>query len=471
MACPPELSATELLQILKGENDSFICQDPNLFKGGKFILIENICNSGNIIISQVNLPIIFRSGQFNQIQFDDTSLSTIIIEGGVFSRLAFSRTKSIHSSIQINGGVIKEAFTIEESIINELTITGGTINQVQITSSSISHTSLHSYTSYFGSSITNGTYKIISLVGDNGKTVIKAGDPNKKLAIGTLEISLPSTSKNNISVNINNPDVKVETIMIGDIGKDASLRIHAQKVRNIFFSNALVLGHTSLTGLRFDGRDFESVLTIINSDIGKTQFIDCDFSEYKLIFRNSKISDAFLAGTLMPQANKINPHENDEGQVQLVLNQIKKTYEARSDSINASKYFSDELNSHYRTLTWESNPWAKFVLLMNRVSTNHGQSWQQGVLSTLICAAFFYIFYLLSLGIQTSSLITNAKQFTFLFLEFINPLHKSDYIPSKMGMTENRIPLHALAIENLSKIFISYFLYQFIQAFRKYGKR
>ncbi len=45
-----------------------------------------------------------------------------------------------------------------------------------------------------------------------------------------------------------------------------------------------------------------------------------------------------------------------------------------------------------------------------------------------------------------------------LFLEFINPLHKSDYIPVKFGLRENEISAGALAIENIGRVFIGYWI-------------
>lgn len=57
------------------------------------------------------------------------------------------------------------------------------------------------------------------------------------------------------------------------------------------------------------------------------------------------------------------------------------------------------------------------------------------------------------------------------YLEFINPIHKPDFIAEEIIGKGVKANGWARTIENISRIFIAYFIYQFIQAFRKHGKK
>ena len=70
------------------------------------------------------------------------------------------------------------------------------------------------------------------------------------------------------------------------------------------------------------------------------------------------------------------------------------------------------------------------------------------------------------------------------FLEFVNPIHKADYVAEellrKQSLNKKLIKIDdkttlningwARTIEGVSRIFIAYFVYQLIQAFRKHGR-
>lgn len=127
------------------------------------------------------------------------------------------------------------------------------------------------------------------------------------------------------------------------------------------------------------------------------------------------------------------------------------------------------MNAYAETLTWKRDFWEKADLWLNRISTNHGQSWQRGLGMTLTVSAAFFGVYLLSLRIWPgTSFIYFLKVWSYS-LEFINPIHDAGFVAEELsGVSETSL---SRIIEGLSRIFIAYFIYQLIQAFRKHGKK
>lgn len=59
------------------------------------------------------------------------------------------------------------------------------------------------------------------------------------------------------------------------------------------------------------------------------------------------------------------------------------------------------------------------------------------------------------------------------FLEFLNPIRKSDFLPrALLGITdEAKVPTLAIITDSASKVFNTYLIYQLVAAFRKHGKK
>jgi hypothetical protein len=162
-------------------------------------------------------------------------------------------------------------------------------------------------------------------------------------------------------------------------------------------------------------------------------------------------------------------------EIRSAYGQIKKIYENRGDAISANLFFSKEMNAYYDTLSWKADKAEIINLLFNKLSTNHGQSWRRGLASALIVGLGFYCLYLYLLGFR---IVAHGNFNVFLnllsyFFDFINPVHKTDFIVTeqKYSLPDIRHMGLARMCEGISRIFIAYFIYQLIQAFRKHGKK
>lgn len=305
------------------------------------------------------------------------------------------------------------------------------------------------------------------------------------------------------------------------------IQVNGVHFNQIEFTNVLNYGNITLTAVKtapsyqIDENGKPEVkadspkrkLNIYNSDIGKTTLIGCDFSEAEFCLESSKITEMFVTGTKLPE--KLN-HKNPE-QLRVGYGQLKKVYENRGDVTTANEYFARQMNAYMETLTWSKHRWELINLWLNRVSTNHGQSWLRGLLATLIISALFFGGYVLTLGIlsdaeslliamvgalaalllamvlpkipwKNSTAVLSGFLLTILYFwiilpsfnqlihdvwsyfpEFINPLHEGGFIAQELSQAKESDG--SRIVEGLSRIFIAYFIYQLIQAFRKHGKK
>ncbi|AKD53799.1 hypothetical protein [Spirosoma radiotolerans] len=322
----------------------------------------------------------------------------------------------------------------------------------------------------------------------------------------------------NITV-VNNPIINYMYFKNITVHKDSKLYFSDFKINQIIFDNFSNHGYisfkdinksnfknTTLKMLRFpekyrrkehedlirpiltltNNNNIKAKISIEYSNLGKIDFIGCNLNEFNFEFAYSKITEVFLAGTNMPDLISVPVNKSEEfyKQQRLGYSQIKKIYENRGDFVESGNYYAKEMDSYFKSLSYSENGWEKLNLLLSKVSSNYGQSWIKGLISSLIVSVFLFSLYCNSLGYKlslpaTDHTLNNFHEIESYLLEFMNPLHKADYIPEQLYIFENHtklsaeyiIPRKARVLDVLSRIVIGYFLYQFVQAFRRYGKK
>lgn len=229
-----------------------------------------------------------------------------------------------------------------------------------------------------------------------------------------------------------------------------------------------------------------SQFSLVNSDLGKTQFIGCKINSFqKFVFKNSKLLDVFVADTLMPKRDKISIEEDDSShtllleQRRIALSQFKKIYETRGDTVRSMEYLAEEMEvyreqlKHQKTTNnkeWWNNKSERFNLWLNRFSSYYGNNWLRAASLTLVINAVLFWLYCWRLGFgiavpNDKSWAMFKKLFSYSF-EFLNPLRKADFLQSVAEPTNS-----ARVVDYISRIIIAYFVYQTIAAFRKFGKK
>lgn len=216
---------------------------------------------------------------------------------------------------------------------------------------------------------------------------------------------------------------------------------------------------------------------IINSDLGKAIFYNCGFTKMDLYMSGAKINEINISDSYLPK--KLYKPDRAPSNSSIQYAQLRKIHESVGDTIKANMYQAEELNAHYLSLRWwkREHLSEKFNLWLNGATNYYGQNYVKAFCVTIIWSSIFYTFYCLLLGFRldlSSPSSWNIFWEIFLnFFEFLNPIHKADYIADALlGLEKPKdIPSSARGWEVISRILNGYFIYQFVQAFRKYGKR
>lgn len=298
--------------------------------------------------------------------------------------------------------------------------------------------------------------------------------------------------------------------------KDSSSKFIQLKSDVIKFSNFSNYGNLIFSGFR-PLNDGEHLIHIENSDLGKMLFMDCDFSGFKMFFQSSKISEIFLAGSIMPYPININVDQDgflNSDHKRLALTQLKKVFEARGDTLNSTKYNEAELQDWYDSLKpdeledkklvlslfkklYESRGdivnaielqgreldtqrqilskknkvfWERFQLCLNKYSNNFGRSWQWSIGWIVFFNLLFYLLYLHSFGLLNVNQPFDLNLAGYYF-EFMNPTHRLDFLKNYLDSNNFTLKGSSITFDFLNRIFIGYLIYQLISAFRKYGKK
>lgn len=219
---------------------------------------------------------------------------------------------------------------------------------------------------------------------------------------------------------------------------------------------------------------------IINSDLGKMILINSKLEDYDLDFMNSRITDLFIVGTKMPQMviSSFGSEEIFHEQQQQFYSQIKKTFEASGDKVLASQYLAKELDAYKNKIKKSKDKGEYIILWLNEKTSYYGQNWLLALKWTLYCSISLYFAYCVFLGflpcISSWKNIETFGRLVSYYPEFLNPIHKADYIADELVSPKsntNGLGLGvARVVEAISRIIIGFLIYQLVQAFRKHGK-
>ncbi len=236
-----------------------------------------------------------------------------------------------------------------------------------------------------------------------------------------------------------------------------------------------------------------SSLSIYDCDLGNISFINFDFNIFDRVnYKNTKIQDGFLSGVQLPNS-KINlEHINDFDQIRLFYGQIKSIYQNQGDTPRAIFAQAKELENYRKQLEINNNYkyyWYNFihhknlmdnfkdklVLSLNKYSSNYGTNWLRASLFAL-CALFIsFGLYCYLLGYRPGSNFDKFKELSSYSLQYLNPFRDEDsgdffsLLRNDFG-EKYKIPASARVFDYISRLIISFLVYQTITAFRRLGK-
>jgi hypothetical protein len=267
----------------------------------------------------------------------------------------------------------------------------------------------------------------------------------------------------------------------------ATMQVTNCTVLKLHFDNFCNFGAIFFTNLSVPVSGSEgSILCLTNSDLGKLQFINCDLTKFsKFEFSNTKMLEIFVAGSKMPDEGSFvvpdGSNNNTYEQKRLAFGQFKKIYEGQGDVAGSLRYLAFEMDAYLNQLDevskkWHENFGERWMLKLNRYSTYYGNDWWLGVKRTLGTIVICYSLFCLSLGFKPGADIARFVEIASYAPQYLNPFRDSDSVipldllPKLDECWNTWLPPISRLIDYLSRIFIAYFVYQTIQAFRKLGK-
>ncbi|NGM61968.1 hypothetical protein G5B30_08570 [Sphingobacterium sp. SGG-5] len=259
---------------------------------------------------------------------------------------------------------------------------------------------------------------------------------------------------------------------------EGPLLIESTKINRWYISDFLPKGEVSLHNIYPIDDQADSKIGIHKSNLDGVWFDNIDFDKYKRIsLYRSKVAKATFTSCNFPDQyssfEKFMPIENVHYPERKTQNHHKDQYEIflqlkRSLENTGNYYEAQKLQSIAHDALHKINSIScgdRIILKVNSLSNKHGLSIIRPFLWFIGVSVLLYILYLLSLG-----RIFNSNQFDHkligYYFSFIDLTHRNDFLVNKEEFTN-----WSLAVDYISKVIFGFIIYQFIAAFRKYGKK
>src|SRR5690606_11531371 len=213
----------------------------------------------------------------------------------------------------------------------------------------------------------------------------------------------------------------------------------------------------NLDDVWFDNVDFDKYqrISLYRTKLAKSVFTSCNFpQEYSSFERFMPIENVHY-----PERKSQNHHKD---QYEIFL-QLKMSLETTGNYFEAQKL---QAIAHDALIKIKSiSTGDKIILNLNSFSNNHGLSIARPLVWFLILSVVTYLSYLLSLG-----RLFNSNQIDYnligYYFSFIDITHRNDFLVEK-----DEFNFFSLTIDYVGKVIFGFLIYQFIAAFRKYGKK
>jgi hypothetical protein len=287
------------------------------------------------------------------------------------------------------------------------------------------------------------------------------------------KISLPLSSIHEFEIS----DSKIEQLeFVGYTEKDSVAIVQRNTISKMLLNSIHNEGQLSFREVQIPkGGGIE----IKSSNLGKTDFILCNFEKAQFEFQSSKMTEIFVSETEFPTTVISNGQENHR-QSQLAFGQISAAFQKQGDTVRSLEYQAREIEAHYKHLSYYHKrerklSFTKISLWLNKWSNDFGRSWQRGILFSIVTGMiFFYLLVVTSKTYHVGFPVTIDNKLFVSFLRFMNPLRFFD-LEGMFKLDSDRPFLYlsewSYLWDFLGRVFVAYGFYQTIQAFRRYGRK
>lgn len=390
------------------------------------------------------------------------------------------------TNINVGGGQNKHRiFSISEATVNEIEVTNAEFFAVNISdASNLENTTvfnkLHAESFIFNNAKIGNNIRIKdSVINELSFDNIIEGDPAHRYLELKEECKIyNATFALHMLENTVISNCKFQNLRLwGRNEEDSIFNIQESAIDKIIFDQVYNKG---LITIRKSDVPFTATFVTIafnSSTLGKSDFILCDFSNGRLEFENSKISEVFLSQTDFPKV-VYNNGKIDPAQARLAFGQLHTTFLKQGDTVRALEYQSREIEAHYNQLKGKGGiNLTRVNLWLNKISNDFGRNWGRGILFTLGLGVLF--FYLLVISTKEYELGFGFPVFcdgrlVAAFVKYMNPIRflETDTL-FKGSLNQPFATLSGVSyiLDMVGRILITYGIYQTIQAFRRFGRK
>lgn len=276
---------------------------------------------------------------------------------------------------------------------------------------------------------------IVNISGLRLKALTISGKPKGKISVERMGIDA-------LYIHNFTPTAEVGFYDIGPRGdrSETIIEIRESKLDTVWFDNVSF--------------DKYGKVSFYRTRVAKTVFSSCNFPESYSAYDNF---DA-LKNVHYPNERQEN-YDKDKYEIFL---QLRKAMEASGNYYESQKLQSIAHDALKRIKGISVGD--RIILWINGWSNNHGMSISKPFLQLMIISIVVYILYLSSLGRIFSSGEVDTALIGYYF-SFIDLTHRTDFLVDK-----NELTGLSLFLDFANKVITGFFIYQFIAAFRKYGK-
>lgn len=278
-----------------------------------------------------------------------------------------------------------------------------------------------------------------------------------------------------------------------------SCQISETKITGDIYKSNIVFNHTSFNNLSFDyfnnystlsiisAKSFEenSRLSITHSNIGKAHLFNVFLDTFDNIeIFNSILTDISVANVKWFKDSKLNnsPALNDVSQKKEIYRQLKFALEKQGDRISSLKFKSLEMKA-FKDESFLHIPRWKRIFNVNRFilwlgkTNNYGQNWFKPVLLAIGFTLLFYFLIVVGISEKLSyvpnfsckSISTTCSELwthCYAIPQLMNPTHALYKVFPNSNLEGFSIHFWDYTL----KLFLAFFIFQTVSAFRKYMK-
>jgi hypothetical protein len=448
------LSAEELRALLRNPPKEYIKESYGEFS----ILIAGYTFEDEYLILDdsvtVYLPLTFQGCTFksNKLFFIDglTCNESLTFDGCTISDSIYFSSGTFKKEVLLKYVHVKKVH-LSHCTFDKVSISGYNIDEVWMSGSKFE--SLHIGEHLFGDNIR----KLVIFAKENETGDIIVNNQ------GFDEISLYGSNKGK---QISFSKVRCNNVSITTFKNEGSLNFYGIEPKD----------------LNNDKRYFQ----IIDSNLDKVQFYRALFSQYKeLIIIDSFITDTLFIGCKwsnnvralygpgygtfedsLKTGRKITAKEIVA--IKEAYRQLKISMSKHSDKIQEHKFYSEELNFHNKTLSWEkpwtNQFWDKVILFFSRTFSDYGQSFIKPLFWLVVGHYILFLIALLFNGFDplhisfSEPTSTGFKQAFEKFFIYINPFRQ----------LETSLSGYLIILDLIMRIWSSYMIYNLIRASRRF---